>query len=429
MFQGIYHMRLPILGSIILSLLLIALVLYELISNDAPPSGSLIVVLVALAAFSLFSGVALVTKSRGRNGFPAKLWLAIVTSALTFAVLDLGAGLLLTQRHSPPMVRDPVLHHRLQFDTEAAFKSSEWSYVQRVNAIGIRGGAISVSKPPGVYRILMLGDSFTMGKGVGDNDTFSAQLSETLNGAGSPASRRVEVLNAGVDSYAPILSLLQLKSLPAELDADLVVLNLDMSDLVQEAAYRQRATRGEDGQITAIDGLEELMLIQRVRRRVARHFYVTGLALYYSDSRWAQGLESVIALANPEVLRHTLVQDREDRRQEWQDIFDSIEAIKRHCADNGQEFLLTIYPWGHQVNEVEWTPGRLRFIPENSMTSDKSRETIHVLADQNEIEVLDLFHAFRAHRGRPLYFSYDMHWTPAGHRLMSRELARYIEDK
>ncbi len=57
------------------------------------------------------------------------------------------------------------------------------------------------------------------------------------------------MLNAGVDSYAPVLSFIQLKRELTQLEPDLVILNLDVSDLAQESAYRRQAVFGDDGEV------------------------------------------------------------------------------------------------------------------------------------------------------------------------------------
>ena len=109
---------------------------------------------------------------------------------------------------------------------------------------------VSVEKPEATYRIITLGDSFTMGKGVEDDQTFSFRLQELLSdelGRCEAKVDRIEVLNAGVDSYSPLLSYLYLSRELVSLDPDLVIFNLDNSDLVQEAAYRSVALRNDNG--------------------------------------------------------------------------------------------------------------------------------------------------------------------------------------
>ena len=79
------------------------------------------------------------------------------------------------------------------------------------------------------------------------------------------------------------------------------------------------------------------------------------------------------------------------------------------------------------MSEDEWRPGRELFIPEGVAVSDRSLVVLRQFAEGAGIPFLDAFGAFRASSGgTPLYFSYDMHWTPAGHRLMARELEAFI---
>src|SRR4051812_26327091 len=49
-----------------------------------------------------------------------------------------------------------------------------------VNAMGFRGAAFAEPKRPGGYRIAVVGDSFTFGVGVGDDETLPAHLQREL---------------------------------------------------------------------------------------------------------------------------------------------------------------------------------------------------------------------------------------------------------
>ena len=93
------------------------------------------------------------------------------------------------------------------------------------------------------------------------------------------------------------------------------------------------------------------------------------------------------------------------------------------------KFLLTTYPWGHQVNEREWMPGRYNFMSRNSAVSDKSLRTIQEFATKSGIDFLDFFPIFRSYNGnKPLYFNYDNHWTTEGHKIMSSGFNNYLDE-
>lgn len=99
-------------------------------------------------------------------------------------------------RHHP--VRGWTLAANL--DSVEAFRGKRLSS----NSRGLRGRReFAVPKPEGVYRIALLGDSFTFGEGVGDGETFAHQLGLLLPG--------VEVLNFGVHGYGHDQMLLTLR--------------------------------------------------------------------------------------------------------------------------------------------------------------------------------------------------------------------------
>jgi len=388
------------------------------------------VALAGLAGFMLLSIWAAVTyRPAGRN-LPAKIWIFIVVLAVTFVVLDLTAAAVLDRQLSPTSVRDGIVHHRLVPDTVSQIQGREFDYLQRVNNLGLRGADVSERKPESLTLILMLGDSFTMGMGVEDHQTFSVQLQELLNRSGE--GRRFEVINAGIDSYSPILSYLQLSTRLHTLNPDLVILNLDMSDLVQEEVYRGQAVFGPDGEIVAVDGRKGgsgQPVASRFKDWLFRHTDLTRWALLFLSKSGADDRpltpEDVVVLRNPALLEHTLEGDTQDRETQWELLFDSISRMKRYCDEREIEFLLTVYPWGHQVSDDEWRSGRKLMLPTGARSSDRSLHTIETLAGQRGIRLLNLFPALRAaDTTEPLYHDFDMHWTEAGHRVVAETIAK-----
>ncbi|MDH4064231.1 MAG: SGNH/GDSL hydrolase family protein, partial [Acidobacteriota bacterium] len=254
---------------------------------------------------------------------------------------------------------DQYLHHKMVPDSLSSFRQQDFHYIQRVNNLGMRGRDVAPTRPPNAYRILMLGDSFTMGKGVEDQETFSVLLErllrEKVDRCGGSCT--VEVLNGGVDSYAPILSYLQLTRELGKLEPDMVVLNLDVSDLIQEAAYRQIAVRDDHGDIVGVPQAERATsTTERIRGWTERHMFITRAVLFYLLDRADYrefSVRTVVEQANLAVAAHTLAEDTEPRGQQWADVFESLGRIKQYSDQRGIRFLLTIYPWAHQVSDSE----------------------------------------------------------------------------
>ena len=67
-------------------------------------------------------------------------------------------------------------------------------------------------------------------------------------------------------------------------------------------------------------------------------------------------------------------------------------------------------------------------MPVDILFSDKSVHIIEDFAITNHINLLNVFPVFRSYKGKsPLYFNYDMHWSPMGHKVMAQELESFIE--
>jgi lysophospholipase L1-like esterase len=409
-------------------LLLVVLVYERLLVEKTIGPAALASLFALLALFLSLATTVLLYDTRHRE-LVGKIWLAVLSTVASYVVLDLAAGFILIQSLSPQLVPDQYRHHKMLPNSRSSVRQRDFHYTQRINNFGMRGDDIAEVKPADSFRILMLGDSFTMGKGVEDQQSFPRLLEHALQQriASCNSRRRVEVLNGGVDSYAPILSYLQLRQDFDRLKPDMVILNLDVSDLVQEAAYRRLAVYDASGNLVSVPQIErQASTTERIRIWVERHMFITRAALFYLIQRAGYrefSVRTVVEQANFATAAHTLANDTEPRESQWRAIFDSIGKIKSHTESRGAEFLLTVYPWGHQTNESEWKPGRYNFMPHDAVPSDKSLDTIRDLSQAGGINLVNLFPVFRAYRGdKALYFQYDPHWTPAGHEVMAQGL-------
>lgn len=100
----------------------------------------------------------------------------------------------------------------------------------RTNSQGLRDYEYSLEKPPGVYRILLLGDSTTFGWGVAMNDTSAKILERDLNQLHVPGYQRFEVINSGVGNYDTVQEVTYYKTRGRDFHPDMVILGYFIND-------------------------------------------------------------------------------------------------------------------------------------------------------------------------------------------------------
>jgi len=96
-----------------------------------------------------------------------------------------------------------------------------------INSAGLRDREFSREKPPGVYRIVWLGDSTTVGWGVPLDGTAPKILERELNASGRG---RFEVLNAGVGNYDTVQEVEHYRTLDRSFHPELVILEYFIND-------------------------------------------------------------------------------------------------------------------------------------------------------------------------------------------------------
>lgn len=135
--------------------------------------GRLVPLLLALASLFLFTAAGeLTTRFLNRNG----------------GIYDLE-----TYRYSRLLTRpDPRVHHVQVPGASATLQGVE----VRINSLGLRDREIPYRVPPGVKRILLLGDSVTFGWGVAQDQVYAKVAERELNRNG-----RYEVVNGAVVNH------------------------------------------------------------------------------------------------------------------------------------------------------------------------------------------------------------------------------------
>jgi len=122
-------------------------------------------------------------------------------------------------------------------DNPRGYFDADNCILYQINARGFRGPEVLKEKPAGVFRVLGLGDSFTLGRGVREEDTYLRQLERLLNRSGQG---KFEVLNFGVEGYNTPDEAALLEGRGLEYQPDLVLVGYYLNDAGLALNYWER---------------------------------------------------------------------------------------------------------------------------------------------------------------------------------------------
>ena len=100
------------------------------------------------------------------------------------------------------------------------WNSTTFGRTLTINSKGLRDREYAYEKPPGVKRILVLGDSYAWGYGVADGEIFTEQLEAALEGE----AVKWEVINTGVSGWSTDQQYLFLRDEGLKYSPDVVLL-------------------------------------------------------------------------------------------------------------------------------------------------------------------------------------------------------------
>lgn len=151
---------------------------------------------------------------------------------------------------------------------EPTLEPNRYLVSYRFNELGCRGRDYAIPRPAGTSRILLLGDSYTLGVGVHEEDTFAHQLEGLLNQEMATASgRRYDVVNCGVSGYGTREERILYELVGAQYTPDVVLLVVGWTD---DMSFLEEEKKG---------------YINRQRGRLEEVFYTWALIQDYRHRR------------------------------------------------------------------------------------------------------------------------------------------------
>lgn len=327
--------------------------------------------------------------------------LAVVLASGEGATRLLGADLVREARNpaptvlegSPEMAGNPYLLWEMTPGTR-----HDLGVVAQVNQLGMRGPDPDPEPPPGVHRVLALGDSSIFGFGVGDDEVFTAVLDAALGDG-------VDVLNGAALGYSTFqtINLLELRGLA--LDPDVLLVGCLWSDNNFDAfvdrdliaAYSSFGSRGVR-RARQILGHSALFRVLDYRYRVLRK------APDYRTAGWMVGQGE-----------HTGT-----RRVAIDDYARNLETIVSLAHDHDAEVAFILLANQEDLDATE--PGRAAWEP--------YREVMRDTATRHGAPLLDVPQLFRESGLAASDLFLDvMHPSALGHRLVADGVASLFQER
>lgn len=330
--------------------------------------------------------------------------MASVATAATLGVLEIGFRILDLRGYHAPRTRD--WEHALMPDAqrlpdvgiqfvpntsfELNYDSNPRGYFDqtgglryRINGYGFRGPDYPLAKPPGVQRIVLIGDSFAFGEGVRFEHTLGERLERRLNDRGGGAAP-VEVLNLGVGGAGTLSELSYLRHRGIALEPDLVLWLYVLNDAgaaqldLWENFTKQYEKRWIRGSFLAS------YLYARVGRQILGRRYIDEL-----------------------------VGRSKGQRNKWKRSLKRLSEARDLARSAGVEFQVAIFPFMYRLDEDY--PFR------------DFHEMVSIYCRNNEIDVLDLFPAFLGRTDTDLWVHpSDQHPNEIGHQIAADALYPFV---
>jgi hypothetical protein len=326
--------------------------------------------------------------------------------------------------------RGKILHHQLKPNCQGTIKIKEYTINLKTNSLGLRDKEVSLSKDQNTYRVLLVGDSFTEGWGVEYEERFDVLAKDLLDNNNDV---KVEIINAGVRSYSPILELEYLYEKGIKLKPDLVIMFYDFSDLHDDYYYggwqrhkimKDKIFKGKQDYFKPWPDDKESNLIKLLRKSDFLNTLYAQLMmkLMNNQRKFSQlSLQTDISL-------YARAQDWPDFSKAFSLNIANIALIKDFLREEGIGFVLAIIPRGNYVSKDEWHQGRKTLnIKENVLYEPKPITILEDGVAEFGITTLSLLNPLIESNKFPLYYSFDGHWTKDGHRVVGAALAEYIK--
>ena len=335
------------------------------------------------------------------------------------------------------MEYDPLLGWRHKRNISGEMVSDEFRINVQYNAEGWRGPRRSFNKPPNVFRIVVLGDSFVDGYTIPAQDRFTEVLEANLR-------PQADVINLGIAGYSTDQELLLLDQEGWKFEPDLVVLAFYYNDIWGNGSRHFSETTKTQKPVFSLDTAGNLSLsnvpVPHPTRSLQDRFRlydlvrttVKGNRLLHAAAVKAGLADNTLpndsrpaptgAAGGAEEFAVYHSTETPELAREWSITQALLRKMKQGAEQHGARLMVLYVPTRIEMSPAEWSSAHLPQDYDHSVVVQR----LVKICEAEGILYLDPSDRFTEVGTNHLYYTRDPHWNAAGHHLVGETLAEYI---
>ncbi len=341
-----------------------------------------------------------------------KNFLLIITSVFVgFIIMEVAVRMLDPIIAKPEMIqlyqKSPVLGWDL-IPGSSGIGVLDESY--EINAAGFRDFEYALRKREGMYRIMVIGDSFTFGRGVDLKDTYPKQLERILNAK----NLSYEVINCGIIGHDMWQHYAMLKHKVLPYRPDLVVLGLHLNDFTQSYPPNDPQYQGSNpiAEIYESEVLRWSYFWNTVRHINSRFEYKYRYRRGYTYLKSIEKRKERLGPARSTDVSYRIMSGKMEKRK-YLEFSKTLKEFVRAANLGGSKVLVVMIPDSVQLNDPE-----LQFV----------NDFVSQMTGKLGVPFVDTTRSLEAEEDHTsLYlFPFDAHNSPKGLKIIAEAIADKI---
>ncbi len=345
--------------------------------------------------------------------------------------------------------------------SRSSYEMKDYACEEVINSLGFRDREVSLKKDTGVFRVAVIGDSFTYGWGVNIGDCWVKVAERLLREQGLA----VEILNLGKPAAGPPQYAQIAETVLSKLQPDMIVIALLAGDDLQQTGSDPTPSEWFAGRFPTLTLMRRywrqmllgapwpdpspVIMTAEQARKWYREVAVDILKTMDPEMRARyDGLEDTVkrlfldGLLNPWMIQHatggpdyflcTADPKSPELLEKTALLSGELKQAAKTAKRRGVPMVALSIPEGFYVNDTAHkNVQRIGFEMAPEMLMSKTAdEAVHKAAKEAGLPSHDVSQGFRDRRADPgLYFEFDRHFTAAGNKLYGELVAPVLADE